>query len=415
MVTLQPIILGTESGVYGSARSFHEAFSINSWAWGRLSLSATKASKIVTPSVTESFTDPEIFIKTMSDKGEKLKKDNLDTHYVVVPGGDDYSRLLSQYRDELSNWYDINAVDYDLHLKLSDKKSFYELCDIYQLPHPATFILNESDFQQQTHHNLPFGFPVALKPADSVEWNLIDFPGRKKAYRIETSDELDSIISTIFTAGYRGDLIIQDFIPGGDECMKVLNAYVTKNHKVTSMVLGQIVLSDPTPYAIGNYSAIIPVENDAFCMQIAEFLESIGYQGFANFDIKYDPRDGIDKLFEINLRPGRTAYFATANGLNVGKSYVDDLVFHKEPVETNYLHGSKMLLEVPANTLRHYAQPGSAYDCAMKHLREKSYSWTLDYGKDRSLMRRLYLLRLAQLAKNNFKLYGTPYTTTVFS
>ena len=40
--------------------------------------------------------------------------------------------------------------------------------------------------------------------------------------------------------------------------MRVLNAYVDHDHHVRMMVLGHVLLADPTPEAIGNYAAIIP-------------------------------------------------------------------------------------------------------------------------------------------------------------
>ena len=78
--------------------------------------------------------------------------------------------------------------------------------------------------------------------------------------------------------------------------MRVLNAYVDKNHKVRMMCLGHPLLEDPSPKAIGNYVAILPDYNQQVYQQIQDFLEKIEYTGFANFDMKYDPRDGSYKL-----------------------------------------------------------------------------------------------------------------------
>ncbi len=49
-------------------------------------------------------------------------------------------------------------------------------------------------------------------------------------------------------------MIVQDFIPGDDSNMRVLNAYVDENHEVRVMGLGHPLLEDPTPGAVGTMS-----------------------------------------------------------------------------------------------------------------------------------------------------------------
>ena len=169
------------------------------------------------------------------------------------------------------------------------------------------------------------------------------------------------------------------------------------------MVLGHVLLADPTPEAIGNYAAIIPDYNEGFCLKIKSFLESIGYEGVANFDIKFDPRDGEYKLFEINLRQGRTNFFVT---LNLAEYFVDDLLLGN-PMEGDTVigRGDSMLLEVPFSTLKKYAEPGEALDRGIALHNAGKSGWTLRYGRDLSFRRRLLLWRLHRLTAKNYDTY----------
>ena len=47
-----------------------------------------------------------------------------------------------------------------------------------------------------------------------------------------------------------------------------------------------------------------------------------GYRGYANFDVKVDPRDGLAKFFEVNPRIGRNNYSVTGAGANVARFVV---------------------------------------------------------------------------------------------
>lgn len=406
MSDFEAILLGSETGAYAMARAFHSEYGITSHVYGRLQLSVSKFSTIMDTHFYPDLTEPESFRAHMIKAGQDLRLQYPNATLLLIPCGDDYSALLSRYRDELSQYFTFTSVNDELHTALSYKSSFYEFCERYQLPHPATVVLNPQGYREGRHTHLPFGFPVALKPADSVEYLSIDFPGRKKAYMLNNQEELNATVKLILDAGYSSDLIIQDFIPGGDGNMRVLNAYVDKHHQVRMMFLGQILLADPTPEAIGNYAAIIPDFNEALCLRIKEFLEDINYEGVANFDLKFDPRDGEYKLFEINLRQGRTNFFVSLNGFNLARYFVDDLVYDK-PFDGNTLigKGSKMLLDVPPSVLKRYAEPSDALQQGLTMIQQHQYSWTLRYHKDLSLKRRLLLWRLARLTSKNYARY----------
>ena len=92
------------------------------------------------------------------------------------------------------------------------------------------------------------------------------------------------------------------------------------------MCLGHVGLEEHTPKALGNHAAIITEYNEPLMTNLKACLEDVGYTGFANFDIKYDSRDGSYRVFEINLRQGRSNYYVTGAGLNIARYVVEDRV-----------------------------------------------------------------------------------------
>ena len=70
--------------------------------------------------------------------------------------------------------------------------------------------------------------------------------------------------------------------------------------------------------------------NSEMINKIKTFMEDIGYQGFAEFDMKYDYRDNKYKVLEINARQGRCSYYIAPLGYNLVKVLVDDLINNKE-------------------------------------------------------------------------------------
>ena len=394
MQQFTPILLGSDINVYGMARSFHEAYGIKVQAWGASTLAPTRYSKIVDIEVHPGFTEDPEFIKVMREKIKEYKK--YPEPVILISCGDGYSELLAKHKQELEEAFIVPYIDYDLLEKLISKEGFYEVCEEYGLPYPKTKIITMSAYKDGSYADVPFPFPVALKPEDPVSWLDVQFEGRKKAFVIKDLDEFKDIVGKIYTNGYKEDLILQDFIPGDDSNMRVLNAYVDKNHQVKMMCLGHPLLEDPDPIAIGNYMVIAPDYDEKLYQTVQAFLEKINYTGMANFDIKYDVRDGQYKFFEINLRQGRSSFYVTLNGYNLAKWYVDDYVedsLKDQPV----VYGNqdpakhKLWLGVPAKIFEQYAVDSLAKKEALALLRAGKVGTTVFYKPDMNVKRWLLM------------------------
>lgn len=388
MKQFQPVILGSDINAYGMARAFHEAYGKKSIAFAHFQLSPTKYSKIIDVRIVQDFGKLDIFKQTLLQFAKTWRTENPQVELLLISCGDAYANLLSECGNELKEYFAYHTIPLGLNRRLSLKSSFYQICEDYDLPYPATKVLNAAQVQAGEHQQLPFDFPIAMKPANSTEWLDIDFPGRKKAFIIDSPQELDTLITRSYDAGYTGEMILQDFIPGDDSRMRVLNAYVDRNHQVRMMFLGHPLLEDPTPEAVGNYAAIIPDYNPEICQQIKAFLEDIKYVGFANFDMKYDERDGKLKLFEINLRQGRSSYFVTLNGFNLGRYFVEDLIEKTDfNGETLIGRGNKLWMEIPRRIFRDYVAEGAEKQRGIEMIARGDWGTTLEYRKDRNLLR----------------------------
>lgn len=403
-----PILLGSDINVYGMARSFHEAYGLHVTALADHQLAATKYSKILTVEVHEGFAEDPGFMTVMKQKMDQYRHESKQV--ILIACGDGYAELLAKHKAELQEVFVVPYIDYDLLEKLISKEGFYEIAEQYGLPYPKTKIVTLADYQNGTYTDLPFNFPVELKPEDPVSWLDVQFEGRKKTFTLKNQAELADVINKIYTNGYKADLIIQDFIPGDDSHMRVLNAYVDQHHQVKMMCLGHPLLEDPTPQSIGNYMAILPEYDEKLYEQVQSFLEQINYTGMANFDIKFDERDGQYKFFEINLRQGRSSFYVTLNGYNLAKWYVEDYVNNSlanaETVYGNKLEGSHMLwLGVPAKIFKQYAVDNEAKQAALKLLNENRYGTTVFYNKDKGFKRWALMRYMFYTYYKRFKTY----------
>ena len=391
-----PILLGTDNNAYGVARSIHEAYGIKSLCIGKAHLSYTANSKIVRQIVHPKMDKDEIFLATLRQLADKHRK--IDK--ILISCGDGYTKLLTKHKDVLAKDFLFNIIDADKQEALENKLDFYKMCEAYDLPYPKTLVIDQAMVEEGFEN--PLTYPIALKPNDSISYLNLKFEGKHKAYKIEKEKDLMETLKKIYQAGYQGQMIAQDFIPGDSSQMAVLNAYVNTKGQVTMMCFAQCLLDAVLPAEIGNYHALVTMDGQEVYQDYKDFLEAIDYRGFANFDLKKDPRDGIYKVFEINIRQGRSSYCMTAGGCNFITYLIEELLGNKEEA-CHYHKDSGLWLYVDPYVLKKYV-PDSLRPLALEELK-KGYSFTEWYKKDRSLKRWLSWMRHRLSSIKTYRIY----------
>ncbi|MDN5822394.1 MAG: carboxylate--amine ligase, partial [Brachybacterium sp.] len=173
-----------------------------------------------------------------------------------------------------------------------------------------------------------------MKAARTADMSGVRFEGKKKVWFLEDPQELAALIRSIAAAGYTGRLIVQELIPGDDTAEGSITAYTDAAGRVTLLCSARVLLGEHTPDALGRPAAMITTPFEDALEQARALLEATGYRGYANFDVKRDPRDGAWKFFEVNPRIGRNNFYVSTAGANVSRFVVADAIEHRriEPV-----------------------------------------------------------------------------------
>ncbi|MFS0698747.1 hypothetical protein AB6N24_02125 [Cellulomonas sp. 179-A 4D5 NHS] len=323
---LQPVILGADIGVYALARSFHEAYGVRSIVVSGAALGPVADSRIVDNVLVADGHDPRQLVDKLVEVARGLSGRRL----VLMANSDWLVRVVVQHRDELEPYYVVPFLSAELLDQISDKATFAEICERIGISVPRTVVQDFAHAGEPGWQPVPvpagITYPLIAKAASSADYQDVEFEGKKKVFEISEPAELDQLWVSLAGAGFRGRFVVQELIPGDDTQMRSITAYVDSRGQITLLCSAHVLLEEHTPSGLGNPAAMITTRIDPMLEQARRFLTETGYVGFANFDVKVDPRDGSYRFFEVNPRIGRNNYYVTAAGANPMRFLVEDRV-----------------------------------------------------------------------------------------
>lgn len=382
-LNLLPVLLASDINVYSMARAFHEEYNVQSLMVARDLSGPVMNSKILRYWEEKELDDSKVFLDTM----KKIYEENKDKTLIVIGCADHYVRLVVENKEALKDMYVVPYSDKEVLDNIVLKETFYSLCSKYNLDYAKTLVYKK---EMNLDFTLDFDFPVVLKPSDSVSYNKNSFEGQHKVYFIDNMQDLKDTLKTIYGHGYEDNMIIQERIPGDDSAMYDLQVYVGRDHKVKLMNFGNVLLEEHTPKGIGSNAATLVDYNEELMKKIQVFLEDIGYEGLADCDLKYDHRDGTYKMFEINIRQGRSHYRVTGGGDNLAKYIVEDYVLHKE-LPLKFVKDEYFWHVVPLGIVYKYINDEEKVKKIKRLVKEGKVCHSLYYPKDMNIKRWAYL------------------------
>lgn len=244
---------------------------------------------------------------------------------VIIPFGDSSAEILSKYKDVFRPHVKLTIPAYDVFMSAYDKNKLMTLCRENNYPHPITVDLSS---QPKESELIKFPYPALIKPNITT--------GGRGMTLVKSYDEFKSKIGNIESK--YGNCHLQQFIPDGGRQIKV-QLFVDKmnNRHYGSVIWKQRYYPEKGGSSCCNVTIDAP-ELIELCRLV---LHDLSWEGFADFDLIEDPRDGRLKIMEINPRFPACLKSAVESGIDYSAIQVDYSL--EKPIK-NYVYrpGAKL-------------------------------------------------------------------------
>jgi len=256
---------------------------------------------------------------------------------VLFPCSDSWARTVARLDSDMLGRFPSSLTSFENIDMLSDKSRFAKVLRQTGLPHPRTILLEaESDLESLSDGLFESAF---LKPARSQEF-FAHF--QVKAFGVHSRIEAISRFREIQKAGFAA--MLQEYIPGPATHHYFIDGFVDRFARVCARFARQRLRMYPPDFGNSTYMISVPLKEISEAVATVDrLLSSIRFRGIFSTELKYDRRDGLFKILEVNARPWWFIEFATTSGVNVCRlAYEDALGMWVQPIE-DYDVGNRCL------------------------------------------------------------------------
>ncbi len=236
------------------------------------------------------------FIEVKDEVVSFLMREGHEHHlngWVLFPVTDEYVELLSTNRESLSPVFRVTTASLEVTKFALDKRLTYLRAEELGIAAPWTAVANS--LAEIEAKEIPY--PVILKPAVNHHF----FPQTNiKALPVNDRSELQRGFSQMSKYIDPSEILVQERIPGGGENQFSFCAVCYQGRAYASLAAQR---RRQYPVDFGNASTFVETTEQAAVESGGRrFLESIGFDGLAEVEFKFDPRDQRYKILDVNPR-----------------------------------------------------------------------------------------------------------------
>ena len=234
--------------------------------------------------------DQRKVVESLLEIGKRLGLEG----WVLYPTREELVAAFSHNRSELSEVFRVPTPDWESVKWAWDKRNTYRLAERLGIPTPVTHYPEHIEQLTLLDGLAP---PFVLKPA--IKEHFI-YATKAKAWRANSHSELRTLYQEASTLAGRGEIMVQELIPGGGSQQFSYCAFFRNGEAVGKMVARR---RRQHPLEFGRASTYVETVDIPILEDYSErFLRAIDYYGLAEIEYKLDPRDSQYKLLDVNAR-----------------------------------------------------------------------------------------------------------------
>lgn len=257
----------------------------------------------------------------------------IGTRPILLTLADWAAIFIERHADALQEQFIFPRARTPVIERLANKWQMFSLARKHGIPTP------ETSYPKSRGEVLEFlktaRFPVMMKPADPF------LPHVPPKAIVHNECDLLNKYDRDAQAG-PPNLVLQEYIPGDAQSVWMCNAYFTQESDCRMIFSGK-KLRQVSDTGIASLAVCLP--NESVEDSTRRFMQGVGYAGAVGIGYRFDARDGLYKVLDVNPRvSGIFRLFRATNGMDVVRAAYLDLTNQAVPASLPST-GRKWLLE----------------------------------------------------------------------
>ncbi len=234
--------------------------------------------------------------------------------WLLLPCGDAEVKLVASERQRLGTSFRLLSSSWNDLSMLCDKQLLAQRAAQIGIAVPRSFqVRSEADAIV-----IDLAFPVVLKPAQRLTYNAFT---RAKAWRANTRDEFVTRYREAADLVGADNIVVQELIEGGGDTQFSYAGLWHRGAPVLDMTARR---RRQYPIEFSYTSTFVEVcPNEAVRQASVKLLGASNFEGLVEIEYKFDAREQVYKILDVNPRPWTWIALCDAAGLNLAAAMRD--------------------------------------------------------------------------------------------